>query len=272
MQIHDEVVGIKVREGQIAGTLIAPSRRVPGVLLAHGWGGSRQQYQQMVRAVAPLRCVCLTFDFSGHVATASQRESVTREDNLADIVAAYYFLAAHPLVDPTAIAVVGSSYGGYLASILTSLRPVRWLALRAPALYNDSDWQLPKHQLQREQSLVGYRQQRIAPEDNRALAACAAFRGDVLLVESEHDKIVPHPVLGNYRNACIDALSVTYRKILHADHALSVVRCRSCFFSILVVGLVELLLGGGGVLGWLWSLVADSAAPIHSSSRRKRGA
>jgi pimeloyl-ACP methyl ester carboxylesterase len=272
MQIHDEVVGIKVREGQIAGTLIAPSRRVPGVLLAHGWGGSRQQYQQMVRAVAPLRCVCLTFDFSGHVATASQRESVTREDNLADIVAAYDFLAAHPLVDPTAIAVVGSSYGGYLASILTSLRPVRWLALRAPALYKDSDWQLPKHQLQREQSLIGYRQQRIAPEDNRALAACAAFRGDVLLVESEHDKIVPHPVLGNYRNACIDALSVTYRKILLADHALSDERSRSSYISILVHWLEEMMLGARGHLRSKTSMVPDSAGPVHSSSRPKPGA
>ena len=42
---------------------------------------------------------------------------------------------------------VGSSYGGYLAAILTTLRPVRWLALRVPALYQDEGWDVPKKQL-----------------------------------------------------------------------------------------------------------------------------
>jgi dienelactone hydrolase len=268
MQIHDNVVRISVRGGQIAGTLIAPSRQVPGVLLAHGWGGSQQQYQQMVRSVAPLRCVCLTFDFSGHVATASQRESVTREDNLGDILAAYDFLAAHPLVDPAAIAVVGSSYGGYLAAILTSLRPVAWLGLRAPALYRDSDWDVPKHRLHREQNLASYRQQRLAPHENRALRACAAFNGDVLLVESEHDKIVPHPVLDNYRRACIDASSLTCRTLPQADHALTDERSRSSYASILVHWLDEMMLGARGHLRSRMSMTplksARSSSPVAS--------
>lgn len=246
MQVHDDIVRITVHDGQIAGTLISPAPRMPGVLLVHGWGGSRQQYQQLAKDVAPLRCVCLTFDLSGHVDTQSRRESVTREDNLADLLAAYDFLVAHPLVDPSAIAVVGSSYGGYLASILTALRPVAWLALRAPALYKDADWHMPKHRLHREQNLARYRQQRIDPAENRALGACAAFHGDVLLVESEHDRIVPHPVLANYRHACIDALSLTCRTIAQADHALTDERSRSSYASILVHWLEEMMLGARG--------------------------
>ena len=108
------------------------------------------------------------------VATRARRESVTREDNMADLVAAYDFLAAHPQVDRGAMGVVGSSYGGYLATLLTGLRPVNWLALRAPALYKDSDWHLPKQQLSHRQDLASYRQQRIPAAENRALAACAA--------------------------------------------------------------------------------------------------
>ena len=69
---------------------------------------------------------------------------------------------------------VGSSYGGYLAAILTSLRPVRWLALRVPALYKDADWAMPKGQLKREE-LDAYRRSAVPPEENRALAACAGF-------------------------------------------------------------------------------------------------
>ena len=91
-------------------------------------------------------------------------------------------------------------------------------------------------------------------------------------MESEHDKIVPHPVLGNYRNACIDALSVTYRKILHADHALSDERSRSSYISILVHWLEEMMLGARGHLRSKTSMLPDSAGPIHSSSRPKPGA
>jgi hypothetical protein len=45
---------------------------------------------------------------------------------------------------------MGNSYGGYLASILTTLRPVKWLALTVPALYRDEDWSVPKQRLDRE--------------------------------------------------------------------------------------------------------------------------
>ena len=69
--------------------------------------------------------------------------------NLRDVLAAYDELVSHPMVDERSIAVDGSSYGGYLAAILTTLRPVRWLALRVPALYQDGGWDLPKKQLRK---------------------------------------------------------------------------------------------------------------------------
>ena len=61
--------------------------------------------------------------------------------------------------------------------------------------------------------LAVYRRSRLTPGDNRALAACAECRGDVLIVESEHDDVVPHPVLENYRAAFLQTRSMTYRVI-----------------------------------------------------------
>src|SRR3569833_1539853 len=121
----------------------------------------------------------------GHVRTEAMRRSVTREQNLADVVAAYDHLRMQPHVDPDSILEVGASYGGYLAAILTSLRPVKWLALRVPALYQDQDWDEPKRSLPRK-DLEAYRSDVLDPDDNRALRACGDFRGDVLLVESGH--------------------------------------------------------------------------------------
>jgi dienelactone hydrolase len=60
--------------------------------------------------------VCLTFDLRGHTGgTGIPLSRVTREDNLRDLLAAYDRLLAHPALDTSAIAVVGTSYGGYLA-------------------------------------------------------------------------------------------------------------------------------------------------------------
>ena len=151
--------------------------------------------------------------------TQPQRETVSRESNLHDLLAAYDELAAHPYVDRSAIAVVGSSYGGYLATILTSMRPVSWLALRAPALYIDTGWELPKLQLHQEQDLRAYRRSFVAGRRRTArLRACAAFKGDVLLLESEHDDIIPPAVIKSYRDAFTHARSLTYRCMQGADH------------------------------------------------------
>jgi len=220
MATLDEATAIDVDGERIGATFVAVRAQVPGVLFVHGWGGSQQRYLARARAVAELGCVCLTFDLRGHADTQSRFETVSREDNLRDVVAAFDALTRHPGVDPNAMAVVGSSYGGYLAAILTALRRVKWLALRAPALYKDSDWTLPKWQLKKLHDLAAYRLLRVGPESSRALAACLNFEGDVLIVESEHDFVVPHPVIENYREACSRARSVTYRVIEGADHGL----------------------------------------------------
>jgi pimeloyl-ACP methyl ester carboxylesterase len=241
MPTRDSAVDIAVDGQHIAGTLIAPATVVPGLLFVHGWGGSQEQYLARAREVAALGCVCLTFDLRGHARTEPQHETVTREHSLRDVIAAYDVLADQRAVDGSAIAVVGSSYGGYLAAILSSLRPVRWLALRAPALYRDEDWALPKRRLNSDQ-LADYRRDPVHAADNRALRACAAFEGDVLIVESEHDDVVPHRVIANYLAAFERAHSLTYRVIEGADHSLSQEPWPRAYTSLLVSWVTEMVL------------------------------
>lgn len=241
MPSRDEPIAIPVNGDSIAGTLITPAHRLPGVLFVHGWGGSQQQYLARARKIAGPGCVCLTFDLRGHAKTQPQHETVSRENNFQDVLAAYDVLAAHPQVDPASIALVGSSYGGYLAAILTSLRPVKWLALRAPALYMDQDWDKPKRQLHKGDKLRTYRQQVVAADDNRALHACAAFKGDILLVESEHDQVIPHAVLVSYREAARQARSLTYRVLKDADHGLTDDGSQRAYTSLLTGWMQEMV-------------------------------
>jgi uncharacterized protein len=243
MPTRDEPIYIRVEDEHILGTLISPGTLIPGVLFVHGWGGDQNQYVDRARELAALGCVCLTFDLRGHAQTHAQYETVSREESLRDVLAAYDFLAAQASVDADSIAVVGSSYGGYLAALLTSLRPVKWLALRAPALYKDSEWSLPKRKLMLAQGLELYRRQPVRPDESRALRACMGFTGDVLVVESEHDSIVPHQVIANYREACISARSLTYRAIAGADHALSGDLAQRAYTGVLVAWLTEMVFG-----------------------------
>jgi pimeloyl-ACP methyl ester carboxylesterase len=241
MATRDDILDIAVDDQHIAGTLVTPGTLIPGVLFVHGWGGCQEQYVARARDIAALGCICLTFDLRGHAKTRSQVETVTREDNLRDVLAAYDTLLHQRGVDASSIAVVGSSYGGYLAAILTSLRSVRWLALRAPADYKDADWALPKGQLRKRQELDAYRHRPVAPGESRALAACAAFKGHALIVESERDTIIPAQVIANYRAAFTSSASLTVRVLDEADHSLSTDELQKAYTGVLLAWLKEMI-------------------------------
>jgi uncharacterized protein len=240
---RDDAVQIAVDDQCIAGTLVTPGTLIPGVLFVHGWGGSQQQYVARAREVAALGCICLTFDLRGHARTVEQQKTVTREQNLNDVIAAYDALVRQRGVDRTSIAVVGSSYGGYLAAILSAHRPVRWLVLRVPALYKDSEWTTPKDQLRKLQELEAYRLLTVKAAESKALLACSQFKGDAMVVESERDVIIPPQVVANYRAALSGAASLTYRLMSNADHALSSEADQQSYTTILVRWLSEMIKG-----------------------------
>jgi dienelactone hydrolase len=235
----DSKIEITVDQDRIQATLVRQSSSLPGVLLVHGWGGNQMQYLTRAREIARLGRVCLTFDLRGHAANVARQESVTREDNLRDVIAAYDTLASQPMVDTSAIAVVGSSYGGYLSAILTTVRPVKWLSLRAPALYPDEHWEQPKREVHRLVDLAALRRE-VSHKTNRALRACELFRGDVLIVESELDDIVPQPVIMNYIQACTRANSVLHHVIKGADHGLAQEASQRVYTTLLVNWLTEM--------------------------------
>jgi pimeloyl-ACP methyl ester carboxylesterase len=172
----------------------------------------------------------------------SSNKTVTRGENLDDAIAAYDRLASLKMVEDGSIVVIGSSYGGYLATLLTEFRPVRWLALRAPALYRDQLWQVPKARLDRS-DLQSYRSTLVKFDDNRALRQAREFLGDVLLVESEHDIIVPHPTVASYQTAFINSQSLTVRMIGGADHALTGDHHQKVYNQLLTRWIREMVLG-----------------------------
>jgi uncharacterized protein len=238
--MSESPVDVLVEKTTLSGTWHEPNRLIPGVLFVHGWGSNQGNNLRLARSISRLGCICFTFDLRGHAATSQLHGCVTPEENLADVLAAYDLLAAHDWVDRDAIAVIGSSYGGYLAAILTSLRPVDWLVLRVPALYRDSDWKKPKAKIDR-QTLNAYRDLYLEPDDNRALRACAKFQGDALIVESELDTVVAHPAVASYSAAFRRAHSLSHRILDGADHGLTDAGCREAYYRIVSRWMSEMI-------------------------------
>lgn len=236
-------VTIKVGDERLDGTLLSPAKLIPGVLFIHGWGGSQEQDLVRAEEIAQLGCICFTFDLRGHARHDNERNSVTRSQGLEDVVSAYDFLASHDQVDPSAIAVIGTSYGGYLATLLTAERPVAWLGLRVPALYPDTHWDVPKALLPREE-IIRYRSHFRSGQHDRALAACEAFSGDVLIVESEQDDYVPHTAISSFMAAFQRSNSLSYRILKGADHSLRDESCRKAYNDLLLGWIEEMVRRG----------------------------
>ena len=108
MTARSETISIDIDDEQMSGTFLSPKSKVPGVLFVHGWGGSQERDLERAKGIAGLGCVCLTFDLRGHAGNGIPLNRVTREDNLRDLLAAYDRLLAHPAIDTSAVAVVGT--------------------------------------------------------------------------------------------------------------------------------------------------------------------
>jgi pimeloyl-ACP methyl ester carboxylesterase len=179
----------------LAGALFVPAGAMsrPGLMFVHGLDADQFGYQVRARAVCdPLGIVCLTFDLSGHGDSGNGLDELTPRDHLMDVLAAYDMLAAHPAVDPARIGVCASSYGGYLAALLAGRRPARRLLLRSPGLYDDDQFDQP---------LRGRRSSHAQAGSTRATRDLARFDGDVLIVASGADEVIPPAVITAYRQA-----------------------------------------------------------------------
>jgi uncharacterized protein len=238
--MSESPVDVLVGKTTLSGTWHEPNRLIPGVLFVHGWGSNQRNNLRLARSISRLGCICFTFDLRGHAATSDLHACVTPEENMADVLAAYDLLAAHDSVDKNAMAVIGSSYGGYLAAILTSMRQVDWLVLRVPAIYRDSDWTQPKAQIDRT-DLNAYRDLYLEPEDSRALHACSQFAGDALIVESEKDTVVAHPTVASYSAAFRKTHSLGHRVLDGADHGLTDPACRDAYHRIVSRWMSEMI-------------------------------
>lgn len=204
----------------------------PALLVLPGWDDhGKDQFDLLDQDLSVQGWHCRRGNLPDASWPAAERACVNREGNLRQVLHDYQLL--HSQERPAAVGVLGFSYGGYMAALLAGMYPFDWLVLRSPAIYPDGDWLVPKEELDKRE-IDAYRRQVHTPDNNRALGACQAFRGDVLLIQSEHDAVVPPPVAESYAWAFGNARSLVRHMLLGADHQLSHAKWRETYHAIAV--------------------------------------
>lgn len=96
----------------------------PAVLLLHGTGSHKDEvggmFARLAVALTGLGVVSVRIDFAGCGDSDRPQTEFTVESELADALAAYRWLTAQPVVDPSRVFVVGFSQGGLIASLLVA--------------------------------------------------------------------------------------------------------------------------------------------------------
>lgn len=134
-------------EGQkIYGMIHLPSgkKRVPGVVMCHGFAGNRigkyRIYILLARRLAEAGIASLRFDFRGSGESEGNLENMTVESEVSDTLKALEYLRGHPRVDGARTGVLGNSFGGAVAVLAAQQDPqVKSVAVLA-SLYSSQGW------------------------------------------------------------------------------------------------------------------------------------
>lgn len=214
-----EAFELEVDGQKVIGETFAPVGAYKhAVLFLHGWTG-----RPNVRAAEVLvenGYYVMTLVFRGHPGSDGDITKIVTQESLDDAKAAYDLLRSK-ITAGTPIVVVGSSYGSYIASLLSAEREVEALSLRVPANYTDDGYDLPKWGRGHEDPVVAaWRLQPLNSSGTKSLQAVHDFSGKIQIFEAEQDEIIPHQAVKNYVDAVSDQSKLEHQLMKGWPHSL----------------------------------------------------
>ena len=232
-------ISFKVDGQRLNGVIFYPEKpkgKNPAILFVHGWTSEMKRSFQYAESLSKLGYICFLFDNRGHGDSEGNIKTFTIKDFFEGILRAYDYLLDVKGVDRENISAVGSSFGGYLIALLSEKRKVNNLVLRAPADYSNFDFQKIKYVEDAKEltSVIDWRKISKKPNETFALNAVNHYSGEVLVIESENDTIVPHQTLMNYINAVKDRSKLEHVVIKGAPHSIKEGKFRDEVTRILV--------------------------------------
>lgn len=205
---------------ELAGKLFLASNSSDlAFMFIQGWTGN--QNVRAAQALCDMGHTCLTYDMRGNGESSGDISLFSRADFCHDAEVVYDYLRS-VVGDNVKFCVVGSSFGSYTATILSSSRDVYAMSLRVPANYPDEGFDSPQiAQIADVPGVKEWRGQRLDWHDNAALKAIHAFTGPVQIIQAGADKLVAHQTVENYVRALRNREQASYTIMRNAPHTLS---------------------------------------------------
>ena len=192
MKIED--FNLKLGTDEIPWRLFSPDNdsKEYCVLWLQGWTSSMDSHRESVERMSnQMNMAFATLDYAGHGLHKTALEESSRKQQHEEVIAVFDELKKR---EYGKIIVIGGSFGGYMAALLTGKRPVHTVMLRVPAIYDDSELELPYKQTKRWQNPDAYQESKATAEyiqNNEAVRSITNFDGFTYVLEHELDEQVP---------------------------------------------------------------------------------
>jgi|GEM_PF-1868450 len=208
-------------EGQkVTGVLVQPNAQIngePGVIFVHGATSSNKNYIPIAERLEQEGIIGLAINLRGHQDSA-QWKNVTLPGGLRDGVNAYDFLLDQG-VNPQRIGFCGASYAGAIGVLLSQERDIKSIVLRVPATYTDSMVQMNLEQIMEAEENKFNAMKNV--ENTPSIKAIRSFRGDLLVIASENDVIIPLSMTHAFFDNAIHARTKKFVIMKDATHSLA---------------------------------------------------
>lgn len=169
------------------------------ILTFVGFGSSKKSnFDFMAKLVEATGMSALVVDFSGHGESPFNVDETVPAQHLLEATKAYDWIKAN--YPQSAICVMGTSYGGFMAAYLTRFRSVEKLILRTPAIYEPSSF-YTEHRFIDKILVREYRKNVEVLKDHPIFLQRPASNTSTLLVVHGEDKSVPQETTSVYESA-----------------------------------------------------------------------
>lgn len=192
---------------QVKGDIIG-DQETSSIFFLHGAGlSNRNRFNYIRHRLFQKGYTSCAFDFPGHGETGgklSESSLKERYDLAKKIIEKYK--SDGPIV------IIGASMSGYTASLLSKDFDVQSLVLIVPAAYDKAAFYLPfnkgfSEKIREENSYM----------QTDAWSTLKDYKGKVVLVPAEHDKVIPNPVIEGYAKA-VENKNLLIHPILNSPH------------------------------------------------------
>ena len=175
------------------------------MLVLIGFTSARVRHQQIIEAICQATGTSvLVFDYTGHGDSPMQLRDTRPAQHFLEVICVFDWLKQqHPEAEVT---IMGTSYGGFLATQLTKYREFDQLVLRVPAMYRPQDFYTPwsyreDNPEEYSRMIMPYRADATALAEHPLLKRASSFKGRTFVVVHDDDELVPKETTDAYISA-----------------------------------------------------------------------